>query len=551
MTGVLSVARNTLTQCFRMKIAGVFVALMAAVLIAMPFTFARYGDGTLAGQIRTFLAYGLGTTSFVLAIMTALVATNITAGDVEHKYIFTLAVKPLARWQYVVGRWLGVFALNAVLLTVAMGFVYVMAQRLRAAGPAPGGGERLVAEDRRAVETEIFVARAKAPAEWGFDFDARVAGRIAEEKANGAYDRKLAQAAEELGGQRQALAYLERTYPEQEALAAQSIAPGETTAWKFSGLDVTGWDEHGVGKVVEVAPRQKMVYVEAPYNVLSRLIYQGPVRLDHVYGMVMRLRKNGFEAFVDPSIDLAKTFMPGQAVALTAEPTVQIQYELTPTDPDKAQGATYPVLWRVGNPKTGLLYPIPREDPGFVPQTLTVTNKLVSPDGRMVVSFTNLTRDTGLVVQRSNVSVLYPVSGFEVNFLKGGLLLLCRLSFVSALGICLGAFLSFPVAALVELILLLVSTAAGFLEEAVKLPANLASSEHVLQWVGHYARLVLVPLAPNFEGTSPVQALTGGTVIPWDSLAAVAGVTVLGHTALILLAGVLLYQWRELARVQV
>ena len=58
-------------------------------------------------------------------------------------------------------------------------------------------------------------------------------------------------------------------------------------------------------------------------------------------------------------------------------------------------------------------------------------------------------------------------------------------------------------------------------------------------------------MAPNFEGTSPAEALTGGTAIPWDSLAAVAGVTVLGHTLMVLLAGVLLYQWRELARVQV
>ncbi|MEI7835366.1 MAG: hypothetical protein WCK05_03040, partial [Planctomycetota bacterium] len=138
-----------------------------------------------------------------------------------------------------------------------------------------------------------------------------------------------------------------------------------------------------------------------------------------------------------------------------------------------------------------------------------------------------------------------------LNFFKGGLLLLCRLGFVSALGIALGAFLSFPVAALVELILLLVSMAAGFLEEAVKMPKDLASFENWVQMIGHYSRMVLMPVSPNFEGTSPTEALTAGTVIPWDSLAAVGGVTVLGHTLMALLAGVLLYQWRELARVQV
>jgi hypothetical protein len=551
MSGIWSVAKNTLTQCFRMKIAGVFVALMAVVLGVMPFTFARYGDGTLAGQIRTFLAYGLGATSFVLAIMTALVATNVTSSDVERKYVFTLAVKPLPRWQYVVGRWLGVFLLNAMLLTVAMLFVYAMVQRMRAAGPAAGASDRLVAEDRRAVETEIFVARGKVQAEWGFNFEALVAGRIAEKKANGAYDRMLAQATEDLGSGQDAVNYLERMFREWETISVQSVGPGQATAWAFSGLDVEGWQKQAQGKIAGVSAKQKMVYVEAPYEILSRLIYMGPVRVDDGYVMVTRLRKTGFEAMVDPSIDVAAAFKPGQSVRLTAEPTVQIRYELGPTDANKASGATYRVAWTVENPQTGLRVTMPREDPGFVPQTLTVSAKLVSSDGRLRVTFANLARGVDIVVQRSNVTALYPVSGFELNFFKGGLLLLCRLGFVSALGIALGAFLSFPVAALVELILLLVSMAAGFLEEAVKMPKDLASFENWVQMIGHYSRMVLMPVSPNFEGTSPTEALTAGTVIPWDSLAAVGGVTVLGHTLMALLAGVLLYQWRELARVQV
>jgi hypothetical protein len=553
MRGLWSVARSTLTQCFRMKVAGVFILLMAALLIVMPFTFARYGDGTQAGRIRTFLAYGLGLTAFLLSVMTMLVATSITAGDIERKYVFTLAVKPLPRWQYILGRWVGMVALNAILLAISTLFIYVMAQRLRMTEPSAGVSHRLAADDLRAVETEVFAARGKVQADWDPDrvnFEALIAAVIAKDKETKVYERQLEDQTKELGSKDAAVAALDKQYRQREITRLESIGPGQETAWMFRDVEVVRTQTRAPGKVLGVDVRRRLVWVEAPQEIRSRVIYMGPVRVNHLEGFIWQLRKKDFEAgFPEAGPDDLAAFKPGQTVMLVAEPTVQVQYELSPVG--GAEGATYRTGWIVENPKTGDKIVMRRDDPGRSPQTLTVSSRYVSDDGRLRVTFRNLTGRYDIVMQRKDVAALYPMGRFEMNLLKGALLLLFRLTFVSALGVCLGAFLSFPVACLAGLVLLLVSTMAGFVEDATKLPRDLDTWEHVAMLVGHYSRMIIRPVAPNFVGTSPTEALVAGTYIPWASVGVVAAFTVLGHTLLAVGAGLLLYQWRELARVQV
>ena len=105
MRRVWAVARETFAQCLRLKVAGVFIILLALTLVVMPF--ALKGDGTLAGRIRTLLAYGTGMTGALLSVVTILLAVGVVSGDVRERQIFIVASKPLARWQYIVGRWGG------------------------------------------------------------------------------------------------------------------------------------------------------------------------------------------------------------------------------------------------------------------------------------------------------------------------------------------------------------------------------------------------------------------------------------------------------------
>ena len=68
-----------------------------------------------------------------------------------------VAVKPIARWQIWLGKWLGIMSLNAALLALSGGSVYGLLQ-WRAA--------RLPADEQTILRNEVLVARGSAkPAE--------------------------------------------------------------------------------------------------------------------------------------------------------------------------------------------------------------------------------------------------------------------------------------------------------------------------------------------------------------------------------------------------
>ena len=123
MNYIWAVARHTFAQCIRMKIAVAFILLLAVCLLGLPYV--MKGDGTLTGSIRTFLSYSVSITGVLLSIVTVLVTVSVVSGDISEKYIYLIIAKPLARWEYILGRWLGVVLLNAVLLAIAAGIIFI------------------------------------------------------------------------------------------------------------------------------------------------------------------------------------------------------------------------------------------------------------------------------------------------------------------------------------------------------------------------------------------------------------------------------------------
>src|SRR5262249_18410284 len=91
-------------------------------------------------------------------------ACGTLARDVEDCQMQMVAVKPIARWQIWLGKWLGLLMLNAALLVVAGGSVYALLQWR--AHPLPPG-------PHKNLRREIFVARASLKAQMP-DMDSRV-----------------------------------------------------------------------------------------------------------------------------------------------------------------------------------------------------------------------------------------------------------------------------------------------------------------------------------------------------------------------------------------
>ena len=286
MRRIWAVARETFAQCLRMKVAAAFIILLAVTLAAMPAL--MKGDGTLAGQIRTLLNYGTAITALLLSVVTIFVSVAVVASDVADKQVFLVATKPLPRWQYVLGRWLGVVALDVVLLACAGAAIYVFAQVLRtrpALNPA----------DRTAVEMEVFTARQRvSPAPP--DVTSRVQERIKRLKDEGRYaDAIEAYKLRTRGDADKAEQMLTQQIQNEEATAAQSVPLGGVFLWRFEGIHVTGQARTGRGTVTEINAQERRLRIQAGPHVLGALVFAGPIRVEGIDGRVVRLEEDSFD----------------------------------------------------------------------------------------------------------------------------------------------------------------------------------------------------------------------------------------------------------------
>jgi hypothetical protein len=140
-----------IAEGLRMKIALVFVVLIGLVVLGLPFSI--QGDSSLTGAVQSFMSYGFSATGFLLGMLTIFMSRSL-ADDLVDRQIFLVMTKPISRWQYVAGKWLGMTVLNAAFLTCAGLTVYGMVHYIRATHPPID--DRY---DEAALNGEVLVAR--------------------------------------------------------------------------------------------------------------------------------------------------------------------------------------------------------------------------------------------------------------------------------------------------------------------------------------------------------------------------------------------------------
>lgn len=150
MGNVLAVARNTVKQALRMKIALVFIVLLLVILPLMAVS--ASGDGTIKGRLQTFVSYGLSLTSFLLCLLTIFTAIHTTTRDIVERQVYTVLTKPIRRYEYLCGKFVGILFLDLALLVMFCAGIYavtVYGPDLYNASP----------ENRLALADQFFTAR--------------------------------------------------------------------------------------------------------------------------------------------------------------------------------------------------------------------------------------------------------------------------------------------------------------------------------------------------------------------------------------------------------
>ncbi len=151
MGRIWAVAVNTVRQAVRMKVAVVFTVLLFILLPVLGSTIS--GDGTMKGRLQTFVSYGLSLTSLLLCMLTIVVSIYTLTSDIKYRQVFTVITKPIRRFQFVLGKLLGVLLLDFILLVLFSAVIYGIARYI----PTHFHAEP---EEVTQLENEFFTARA-------------------------------------------------------------------------------------------------------------------------------------------------------------------------------------------------------------------------------------------------------------------------------------------------------------------------------------------------------------------------------------------------------
>ena len=151
MQRIFAIVWLTWKAAFRYRLFWVLALLLIAAVVGLPLLIKD--DGTARGFTQILLTYTLSAITGLLGIATLWLACGTLARDIEESQIQMVVVKPIARWQIWIGKWLGILALNALLLAIAGGSVFVLLQ---------WRANRLPPDQQNVLRNEVLVARASA-----------------------------------------------------------------------------------------------------------------------------------------------------------------------------------------------------------------------------------------------------------------------------------------------------------------------------------------------------------------------------------------------------
>ncbi|MGB8852393.1 MAG: ABC transporter permease subunit [Pirellulales bacterium] len=147
---ISGVARAVVDEAIGSRTPVLFMIVLALGLPILPLVL----DSTerLEYRLQFFMTWALSASAFLLSLVTIVLACGSVCGDIDSQRIHMTLAKPVERWQYLVGKWLGIVLFDGVLLGVLGCGIYLGALGL---GRMPA----LDAADRRAVEEQVFTAR--------------------------------------------------------------------------------------------------------------------------------------------------------------------------------------------------------------------------------------------------------------------------------------------------------------------------------------------------------------------------------------------------------
>jgi hypothetical protein len=517
---VMAVARNVVAEAVRLRVSLVLIVLLIFGLAALP---GLLEPGTpLRYRVQSFLEYGTGGSFWVIAVLVLFLSVGSVTFEQRDRIIWQTMTKPVAAWEYLLGKWLGVCGVAAVLLMVSGSGVFAFTEylsRQKAVGevrPYVAQGAQFIAEDRAILETQVLASRRtiypRTPDPVEQEVRQEIDRRIEEELRQAGIGVTPESVAEYRTPEREA--ELRKEILAQLRDAFLSIEAGKQQEYEFTGLKGvrrTSWES------VESAAERRNLSVDEVTALVSqgRLLSRergGRTEIGRVSVRPLTLRYKVQAGGNDPRTVFKVSFsLPGQGGAIV------------------------------------------REAPLNTMMTLAIPPSAIDEDGALRVKVyngdinTNTPNESTMALPTDGFQLYFASGSYRANFLRVVLVLWMKLAFLAAVAITASTFLSFPVAAMISFGVLLIAEGASFVWEALNYYDAEVDGKLVLYRL--VIRLISLPIAWTFKHYSeitPVQSLANGTLVPWTTV--LWAVILLGGTSVLLyLAGVAIFRRRELA----
>lgn len=285
------------------------------------------------------------------------------------------------------------------------------------------------------------------------------------------------------------------------------------------------------------------------YNKLKETnqLLPGSSRDEAIY--VLTLRKELEKRAVPVGRELVWQFQNVKPLDPNQSLFIRFKYDVSVTPPDLNIHSRWVVgddrQIKYGTEMKTPIYTFDRKDFIRTFHEIEVPADAVAEDNYLAVGFFNPPLNDTVVIfpPDDGLEVLYKADSFTANFIRAVLLILIRLIFLTCLGILAASFLSFHVAVLFCLMIFLTGTISGFVLESFDIMSK--------SLTGFYSYTIrpIVQLLPQFDKWNPTKFLVPARLLSWPLLAKVTGLMVCTKAVLLLLLALLIFTYREIAKI--
>ncbi len=157
MTALWAVARHTIQMSIR-RFVGFAIAVVLVAVGALTAWFLE-GDQTLVGDLRVVLAWGFRAMSAFSMLLIVFLASTVLDREIVGRQITLLDVKPISRWQVLLGKWIGLAILSLVLTLLFGGVSYASLRWVEYRWAESAGDETERSAGAAIAEREFFSSR--------------------------------------------------------------------------------------------------------------------------------------------------------------------------------------------------------------------------------------------------------------------------------------------------------------------------------------------------------------------------------------------------------